>query len=325
VTFPANFNRGYYQSWNIFIQRQFSPTLVAEVGYAGTHGVHVMENVNINASAPNTGTAGRQLYPYITSDMNSISPFGSMSYNGLQSRLRKQIRGSLVGVSYTFARAINNSVGDNGDGYLFRSYPVSYALNKQLSGFDRKHTFQFYYVYQLPFGKGQPYANHGWQSWIIGGWQLNGTLSRFSGLPFTVGTTSNINAGGQGNTASQISSDVAIYGGHDGNNPYYDGSAFANPANGVLGSTGRNLLRGPGLFSWNQSISRNFLFKEGKLRFQLVGEAFNLTNTVVFGSPGGSCCWTTRSDGTTSYNGFGVISSTVSSPRYFQVGGYLRF
>ena len=40
VTFPANFDRGYYQTWNIFAQREFSPTLTAQVGYVGTHGIH---------------------------------------------------------------------------------------------------------------------------------------------------------------------------------------------------------------------------------------------------------------------------------------------
>src|SRR5262249_32914250 len=55
ASLPKNFNRGYYQSWNFFIQREFSPTLVAEVGYAGTHGVHVHQIVNLNASLPNTG------------------------------------------------------------------------------------------------------------------------------------------------------------------------------------------------------------------------------------------------------------------------------
>ena len=325
VTFPGDFNRGYYQSWNFFIQREFSPTLVAEAGYAGTHGIHTMMNVNINGSAPNTVTAGRQLYPYITSDMNAITPFGFMTYNGLQTRFRKRIRGSFVGASYTFAKAINNANGDNGDASLWRAYPVAFTLNKQRAGFDRPHTFQFFYVYQLPFGKGQPYATQGWPAWIIGGWQLTGTLSRFSGVPLTVGTTSNINAGGQGNSASQINPTVAILGGHDANNPYYDGNAFVNPPNGVLGSTGRNILGGPGLFAWNQSISRVFKFKEGRITFQLVGEAFNLTNTVVFANPGGSCCWTTRADGTTSYNGFGVISGTQSQPRFFQVGGYFRF
>jgi hypothetical protein len=70
-------------------------------------------------------------------------------------------------------------------------------------------------------------------------------ISRFSGLPFTVGTTSNVNAGGQGNRASQIG-----------------------------------------------SVARTFTFLEGKLRFELRGEA---------------------------------LSGTQSTPRYLQVGGYLRF
>jgi hypothetical protein len=69
ATFPENFKRGYYQSWNIFVQREFSPTLIAEVGYAGTHGVHIDQIVNDNAVAPNTGTAGRQLYPYLQIDL----------------------------------------------------------------------------------------------------------------------------------------------------------------------------------------------------------------------------------------------------------------
>jgi hypothetical protein len=325
VTFPQNMNRGYYESWNFFVQREFSPTLTAEVGYAGTHGVHTMMNVNINGSAPNTGTAGRQLYPFITSDMNSIEPFGSMSYNGLQTRVKKLIGSSLIGVSYTFAKAIDEANGDNGDGSLFRAYPVSYALNKQLSGFDRTHTFQFYYVYMLPFGKGHTMLNHGPAAWILGGWQITGTVSRYSGLPFTVGTSSSINAGGQGATANQINPSVAILGGHDANNPYFDGSAFANPPTGVLGTTGRNILRGPGLFNINQSLSRNFLFKDGKIRFQLVGEAFNATNTATYANPNATCCWVTRADGTTNYNNFAVITNTVSSPRQLQVGGYLRF
>jgi hypothetical protein len=281
--------------------------------------------VNINGAAPNTGTAGRQLYPYITSDMNSIEPFGSMSYNGLQTRLRKQIGSSLIGVSYTFAKAIDEAVGDNGDGFLFRVYPLSYSLNKQLAGFDRTHTFQLYYVYQLPFGKGHMLFNRGWSSWVIGGWQISGTLSRFSGLPFTVGTTSQLNAGGQGGTATQVNPTVKISGLHDGNSPYFDGTAFVNPPNGVLGSTGRDILRGPGFFSINQNISRIFTFKE-KLKFQLVGEAFNLTNTPSFGNPNATCCYTFNADGSVrGLNGFSTITSTYSSPRLLQVGGYLRF
>ena len=95
----------------------------------------------------------------------------------------------------------------------------------------------------------------------------------------------------------------------------------------MLGSTGHYLggLFGPGYFQMNATISRIFPLKGEKLKLQLQGEAYNLTNTVVFANPGGSCCWSTTASGATNYNGFAVISGTQSTPRYLVVAGYLRF
>ena len=326
VTFPSNYDRGYYQTWNFFVQREFSPTLTAQVGYVGTHGVKLDEGVNINGSAPGTGTAGRQLYPYVTSDMNEYEPFGFMTYEGLQATVRKRIGASLFGASYAFSKAIDSSNGDNGDGTLWRAYPVSFALDKQLSGINRAQTLSIYWVYNLPFGKGHTMLTKGPAALIAGGWQVSGTMARYSGLPFTVGTASSVNAGGQGTSATQVNSVVKILGGHDATDPYFDGSAFVNPPTGVLGTTGRDLLIGPGYFQMNASITRTFAFKEDRVKFQLVGEAYNLTNTVVFSNPNSTCCWATNSSGAvTNYNNFAVITAASSTPRYLVVGGYLRF
>src|SRR5215831_14574207 len=202
--------------------------------------MHIDSIVNVNGAAPNTGNAGRQLYPYLQTDLNMVEPFGDMTYNGLQSRLRKRVGNSFFAVTYTFSKAINTGIDNNDANGLFRTFPLSYRLDKALAGFDRTHVFQVYYVYQLPFGKGHTLVNHGWASWVVGGWQLSSSLNRSSGLPFTVGTSSNLNAPGQSNSADQISPTVQIVGGHDANTPYFNGSAFANPANGVLGSTGKN-------------------------------------------------------------------------------------
>jgi len=76
----------------------------------------------------------------------------------------------------------------------------------------------------------------------------------------------------------------------------------------------------------NASITRTFAFKEDKVKFQLVGEAYNLTNTVVFSNPNATCCWLTNATtGAINYNNFAVISGAASTPRYLVVGGYLRF
>jgi hypothetical protein len=327
ASFPQYMNRGYIQSWNVFIQREFTPSLTADVGYTGTHAVHQMMYVNINGSAPNTGTAGRQLYPYETSDFNFVEPFGNMTYHGLHGDLTKRIGASLIGVSYTFSRAINNYNGDNGDGTLFRAYPVSYALDKQLPGFDRKHIFQLHHVYQFPFGKGHKFLNHGAIAQIVGGFQIAGTLSRFSGIPFTLGSNNSVNAGGQGQTATQINPVVNILGGHDANTPYFDGTAFTNPPVGTLGTTGRDLLRGPGFFNMDENVSRTFSFKGERIKLQLRGEAFNLTNHPSFSVPNATFAAPTfNPDGSVrSYGNYSVITGTVSNARQLQVGARLSF
>ena len=329
ASFPKYMNRGYIQSWNLFVQREFTPSLTAEVGYVGTHAVHQMMGVNINGAAPGTGNQGRQLYPYLTTDFNVYEPFGNLTYHALQTDVKKRFGGgSLIGAAYTFSKAIDNYNGDNGDGTLFRAYPVSFALDKQLAGFDRTHVFQLYHVYQLPFGHGQKYLTHGLISQIVGGFQIGGTLSRFSGLPFTIGSNTSVNAPGQGQTAEQINSIVRILGGHDPNTPYFDGTAFTgNFPVGHLGSSGRDILRGPGFFNMDENVSRTFAFKDGKIRLQFIGEAFNLTNTPSFSTP--NATWATptlNADGTVkSYGNYSVITGTVSNARQLQVGAYIRF
>src|SRR5438105_3551590 len=119
----------------VLVERGMPTIAAGEVGYVGTHAVHTMMAVNINGAALLSGTPGRQLFPYITSDMNSYAPFGSQKYNALQTRFKKRIGWSNFSVAYTFAKALN--IGDNGDSPLFRTFPLSYSLNKGLAGFDR--------------------------------------------------------------------------------------------------------------------------------------------------------------------------------------------
>jgi hypothetical protein len=146
---------------------------------------------------------------------------------------------------------------------------------------------------------------------IVGGWQTNWILSRMSGLPFTVGTSStSLNAPGNSQTADQILSNVAILGGHGLGQPYFDPNAFGPVTTPRFGSSGRNLLRGPGVFNLDGSLFRKFRMTE-RFGLEIRCEMFGVTNTPQFGNPGATVSSITRNaDGSIkALNGYTEITS----------------
>src|SRR5205823_3371585 len=59
--------------------------------------------------------------------------------------------------------------------------------------------------------------------------------------------------------------------------------AFALPALGTLGNTGRSSIPGPGFWEIDLALVRSFRIREG-MRFELRGESFNLTNSFRAGN-----------------------------------------
>jgi len=328
-TFQQNQDRGYIQAWNLFIQHEFSSSWVGEVGYVGSHGLRLMMQANINGSLPGTGNNGRLLAPFDTNDMNSYYPYGGTKYESLQAQTKKRWGSSQVIIAYTYSHAQDNINGDNGDGTLWRTWPYNALQSWGNSGFNRGQTFTLSEIYQVPFGHGHKWAQNGVPALLLGGWQLSGTFVRYTGLPFTVGSGITCNCGGQSQSANQVNPVVKVYGGHDANSPYFDGTAFANPATNTLGNTQRNILTGPGFLNIDFRVARTFdLLREGRLKFQLLGDAFNLFNHPNFGNPGATFAnQSVTSTGQTNYNGYSVITSQcgLCTQRQLQVGARLTF
>ncbi len=72
--------------------------------------------------------------------------------------------------------------------WLYRTYdygplPTDIASNFELTA-----------IYELPFGKGKHWASNGKSSHILGGWQISGLFSDFTGQPFSVVANNNLNA-----------------------------------------------------------------------------------------------------------------------------------
>ena len=85
TTFPETDMREHIHSWNVALQRELSLGVTGQVAYVGTLAKGQQGFVNINASQPGTGNAGRPLAAFgIVSDINRIQPFGDTSYHALQ-------------------------------------------------------------------------------------------------------------------------------------------------------------------------------------------------------------------------------------------------
>jgi len=97
-------------------------------------------------------------------------------------------------------------------------------------------------------------------------------------------------------------------------------SAFAQSAPttqaalGTFGDSPRNVLRAPGLFNLDWSVSKSFRISE-RFSTELRGDFFDLLNNPHFNAPGSSVAGTCT---------FGKISS-AADPRIVQVAVRIRF
>ncbi len=326
TTFPQKFDRGYIESYNFMVQRDAGYGINIQSGYVGSRAIRQTVVQNINAAGPGGGNAGRALYPQFLriSDIRYFTPFNTAQYNGWLTSVTRRFNGSLLGLSYTLSRAVGYA--DDQDSGLTWNWVPMLKRNKAVQGFDRTHNLQFYGNYELPFGRGKTFAKNGIVSKLAGGWQTNWILSRYSGLPFTVATSgTSVNAPGNTQTADQLLSNVNIPGGHGVGQPYFDPNAFG-PVNDVrFGSSGRNLLRGPGVFNLDGSVFRTFAVTE-RFKLQFRAECFGVTNTPQFNNPGATVSAASRNaDGSIrALNGYTEITA-ASGERQFRFALHLSF
>ena len=141
------------------------------------------------------------------------APSNTSNYNALQSQLtRRFANGFQAQVSYTFSKAI--AFNDEADSTLPFNIPNALDRNRSVTGYDRTHNFQAGWTAELPFGQGKRWAQTGVSRLLLGGWQLNGIFSAYSGTPFTVTASgASLNAPTETQTADQVMEHVAILGG----------------------------------------------------------------------------------------------------------------
>jgi hypothetical protein len=126
-------------------------------------------------------------------------------------------------------------------------------------------------------------------------------------------SATSLNSPGNSQTANQVVQYVPILGGHGPGTPYFSTSAFAAVTTPTFGNSGRDILRGPGLFNLNAGLFRSFVVRE-RFNLQFRAEALGLTNTPAFANP----------SATVGSSSLGIISSSTGD-RQIRLALKLKF
>ncbi len=289
-----NFTTPLVQSYNINIQYQFLPSWVLEVGYVGSHGIHLVDSgreVNtallaspsnpINGVTTNTVENVDLRVPFLGFAPNGLQQSGSdgdLKYYSLQVTLRKQFsHGFQMQGAYTWARAFTNlqaNISATGNGQNLDSGDPSNAA--QQYGLDtgyRPQRFVINYSWDIPYKRTNGFAGK-----LLGGWNLSGVTTIQDGQPMNITDIDggSIYCGGCQAAFSNVQSraemavgatyaDVptaggveARLGGVSGGPGYINSKAFgALPVIGDgtgWGNSGVGILLGPGQFNFDAAL-----------------------------------------------------------------------
>jgi hypothetical protein len=163
-----------------------------------TAGFNVPGAFPINLFQPN---------PYLSS-MTYQDSNGDNNYHALQIDLQHRLNHGLsLGANYVWSHALGNLLNetDQAAGYTWFTLRDS-RLNYGPSPFDRRHVFNGYWTYELPFGNGRRFlSSSGVLDRIVGGWTLGGRETIASGHPLLLN-------GGR-NTVSNLTQSGVVFGG----------------------------------------------------------------------------------------------------------------
>ncbi len=334
-------------SWNLQLQYEFIHNWVLELGYAGSRGVHQLNdqndypNIARLASPANpvngvtTSTTGNALarVPYLglgttTADTTTT---GDSKYNSLQATVRKNLsHGLMMQAAYAWARGFDTGGSTGSD-------PAHYDLTQQRFEYGQDGEYHpqrlsVFYSYNLPLADGA-----GLLKKAFGGWNLSGTTILQDGTPLSVndpsggsvyfGQTSSLaeaqfcpgmSAKNVGTSGSMYSKVVSGLSGHNG---YINQSAFCPvptlaAGDTLSGNSGWGIILGPPQKDWDMALEKSTKVggtaEKGVIIFR--AEFFNAFNHPQYSNPN-----------TSVGNTLGQITSTSVNPRILQFALKYKF
>jgi hypothetical protein len=225
-------------------------------------------------------------------------------------------------ISFTGAKLLDNAsqvVNYIGAAGLKQDF-YCYKCNKSVSSQDVPKRLVTSATYEIPIGNGRHYFSGMSKvaDAFLGGWQINGIMTFARGLPIQLsngGNSTGLNSPGiwVSDTGQNPERSGSIA---DRLNQYFVQSVFYQTPNYAFGNAGRFLpnVRAPGIHNLDASLFKSFRLLE-RATLQLRAEAYNLTNSPTWASPGTTV---------TNVSTFGIVTSR-SGNRTMQMAFKLIF
>lgn len=256
----------------------------------------------VTTGALSTATVARSqlLRPYPQySSVSTNSPAiaeneANSIYHAFNAKLEKRFSNGIgFLVTYTGSKTI-----DTASGRIFgvNAYvpPVQNIYNlkaeRAVSEADISQQLVISHTLELPFGKGRHFLNgaHGLLNALIGGWSANGTATFVTGYPLALTSTGNSSTYSGVLRPNSTGQSAELSGSVESRlNKYFDISQFTIPAPFTYGDVSRTLpdVRSPGRRNYDLALQKQVTVRE-PFSVLFRAEAFNLTNTPYFYSPG---------------------------------------
>jgi hypothetical protein len=240
-------------------------------------------NPAIYAAGATTATTNqrRPLFPNFNSIV-SVESTGESQYNSLQLTLDKRMsKGFSILSSYTLSKTLDHT-SENKQTGATQTNPFDLDFDWGPATSDRRHRWVTSALWQVPGQFGSRALDA-----VLSGWSITGIYAVQSGAGFTVASGVDNARSGTGGQRADIVGDPSLPSGRsraEQIQQWFNTAAYTANALGTFGTSGRNLLRGPGSKTLDLGLHKTFAVA-GTTKLQLRAEAFNALNTVRLGAP----------------------------------------
>ena len=267
--------------WNVGVTHRFANWILGEVSYVGSRGDNLIRPTDINYPDPARVVALQSTVPGAVNPLRPYQSYGAITYRETTARARYQGlltstkldagRSGSVTLNYTLSRNQTDATNDR-DTLDIPQNPANPDADYADARTDRRHIFNGSFTYELPF-----YRDAGGVSEVLlAGWQVAGIVNISSGQP--ISRISVLNDTFRRGTFADLVGDPMVGERFVNGIPYwFNADAFAPPAAGAFGNSGRAPFRQPGRHQWDLNVSKNFYPTE-TVRLQFRVELINAFN-----------------------------------------------